>query len=114
MSIKDKIIKQAVKDDEWLEKAKNRQSNESWLEISFSIALKVLRHLRKNKISQKSIAKQMGCSPQYLSKLLKGKENLTLETICKLQNILGIPLIQIAESVEHVDGLANSETMINV
>ena len=102
MSLKDKIITQSVKDEDWIKKAKERQQNESWLEMSFLIALKILRYLRKHKISQKSLANQMGCSPQNISKILKGKENLTLETICKLQDILKIELIQIPENVEKI------------
>jgi hypothetical protein len=30
---------------------------------------------------------------QYVNKLIKGKENLTIETLSKLQNILKIPLL---------------------
>jgi hypothetical protein len=36
----------------------------------------------------------MGCSPQYVNKLLKGSENLTLETICKMEKVLQIKLIE--------------------
>lgn len=103
MSLKDKIIKQSVKDEEWLKKAKERHENERCLEMSFLIALKILRYLRKHKISQKSLAEQMGCSPQNINKILKGRENLTLETICKLQDILEIELIQISENFEKID-----------
>ena len=34
----------------------------------------------------------MGCSQQYVSKLLKGSENLTLETIAKLEEILDLEI----------------------
>ena len=36
----------------------------------------------------------MGCSPQYVSRLLKGEENLSLETICKLENALHESIMQ--------------------
>ncbi len=102
-SLKDKIITQSIDDTKWLVEAKQRQHDSDWLDISFQIALTILRYLRKNKISQKSIAEKMKCSPQYLSKILKGKENLTLETICKLQKILGISLITAQPLMLEVD-----------
>lgn len=97
-SIKDKIIQKSTKDREWGARVKRRQENEEWTSLSFKIAVQILKHLRLNQISQKSIAEKLDCSPQYLSKLLKGKENLTLETIWKLQNVLDITLIEISEA----------------
>ena len=35
----------------------------------------------------------IGVSPQYVNKIVKGKENLTLDTISKLEQALGIKLI---------------------
>lgn len=37
----------------------------------------------------------MGCSPQYVNKLLKGQENLQIETIFKIGKILGLKLIEV-------------------
>jgi transcriptional regulator with XRE-family HTH domain len=42
----------------------------------------------------------MGVSPQYINKVVRGKENLSLETICKLEHALGIQLIQVVSSFE--------------
>ncbi|MBR3567213.1 MAG: helix-turn-helix transcriptional regulator [Salinivirgaceae bacterium] len=36
-------------------------------------------------LTHKQLAERMHCSPQYVSRLLKGEENLSLETICKLE-----------------------------
>ena len=36
----------------------------------------------------------MGCTPQYVSRLLKGEENLSLETISKLENALNVAILQ--------------------
>lgn len=79
----------------WQENAKYQEENEEWLDISAKIALKVLRKLRKDNLSQKELAERMNVSPQQISKVVKGGENLTLETICKLENALGIKLIEI-------------------
>ena len=37
-------------------------------------------------------ASELGCTQQYVSLILKGKENLTLETIAKLESALQIDL----------------------
>jgi len=95
LSTKEKIISESKKDSTWISESEKRQLDEDWLELSFSIALKVLRYLRANKISQKKLAEQLDWSPQYLGKVLKGNENLTLETICKIQNATGLILIQV-------------------
>ena len=36
----------------------------------------------------------MNCSPQYISKVLKGQENLSLETLSKIEMALGISIIK--------------------
>jgi len=46
-------------------------------------------------MTQKKLAKLMGVSPQYINKVVKGKENLTLETITKIEQVLGITLIEV-------------------
>jgi transcriptional regulator with XRE-family HTH domain len=44
------------------------------------------------KLTQKQLAEQMGCSQQYVSKVLKGQENLSLETISKIEDCLNISI----------------------
>lgn len=95
MTIKEKIMKNAIPDETWLENAKKRQENRDWQAKSSAIALKVLRHIRKENITQKKLAEQLGCSPQNLSKILKGSKNLTLETICKLEKVTGLVLVEV-------------------
>ena len=36
-----------------------------------------------------------GVSPQYINKVVKGQENLSLETICKIERALVINLVQV-------------------
>ena len=45
-------------------------------------------------LTRQDVAIRMGCSPQYVSRLLKGEENLSLETICKLENALNMAILQ--------------------
>ena len=89
-----KLDRIAVLDTEWIKEAEYRQENNYWLRVSFSIALAVLRTLRKTGMTQREFAERMGCSPQYISKIVKGSENLTLETICKMEKVLQIKLIE--------------------
>ena len=89
-----KLKLMAVPDTEWIKEATFRQENEYWLDVSFDIAFAVLRTLRKKELTQRDLAELMGCSPQYISKILKGSENLTLETICKMEKVLQIKLIE--------------------
>lgn len=99
--IKQKLIQNSLKDSDWLAKAQWRQDNEVWLDISFSIAVKVASILSANKKtntspkSQVELAEALGCSAQYVNKLLRGKENLQIETICKIGRILGVKLIEV-------------------
>ena len=54
----------------------------------------MLNKMDELKMSQTALAKQLGCSQQYVSKLLKGGENLSLETISKIEKALTITIIQ--------------------
>lgn len=78
----------------WLEKAKWRENNHDWLEKSALIAIKILRALKEQQLSQKELAEKMQVSAQYISKIVKGSENLSLETISKLEWALNIRLIE--------------------
>jgi transcriptional regulator with XRE-family HTH domain len=85
----------AKEPSKWLENAQWRANNAGWLDKSAKIAFKILRELRAKKISQKDFAMQLGLSPQYVNKVVKGQENLTLETISKMEEVLGICLVHI-------------------
>ena len=82
----------------WHKDANERIANKAWQDKAFDIALKVIRHMRSNKVSQVTLAKDMGVTPQYINKILQGKENMTLETICRIESALGINLIEVAYS----------------
>ena len=55
--------------------------------------------MKQLNLTQNALAKRMGCTQQYVSKILKGKENMSLETLSKLEDALGISLI-LDDSVE--------------
>lgn len=80
-----------------------RKANKEWLRKSMAIAVSVLKQMREKKITQVELARQMGVSPQYVNKMLKGGENLTLETITKLEAILQVSLITVPVDQTKVD-----------
>lgn len=94
----DKLRKTAQpRSEEAQGRARWRRENREWLRMSQSIALQVLDYLHNAGLTQKELAERMGVSPAYIAKLVKGSENLSLETICKLHEALGIKLVYVAE-----------------
>lgn len=92
--------------------AKNRDriKNRAMLRESQNIALKVLDKLEEIRWSQRKLAKEMGVTPQQITKIVKGQENLTLETQIKLQSILKIPIL--ASYYENIEEKSISEVAI--
>jgi ribosome-binding protein aMBF1 (putative translation factor) len=78
---------------DWKAKAKYRRDNREWLKKSAAIAVRVLDALKAQNLSQKELAERMNISPQQISKIVKGQENLTLETISNLEIALGIQIM---------------------
>ena len=78
----------------WRERAEWRQQNKSWLRHSQRIAVKMLEKMDELGLTQKQLAELMGCSQQYVSKVLKGQENLSLETMSKIEDCLHISSLQ--------------------
>jgi transcriptional regulator with XRE-family HTH domain len=83
-----------------IDKNRARIKNRAMLRESQNIALKVLDKLDEIGWSQRKLAIEMGVSPQQITKIVKGQENLTLETQIKLQNILNIPILASFYEVE--------------
>ncbi len=82
--------------ENWIEFAAALEANKLWLDKSAEIAAAALSALRKSGMSKKELAERMGVKPQFLSRVLKGSENLTLETIAKLEMALDTQLIKTA------------------
>lgn len=80
---------------QWHKDVEQRAEEKPWKRRSQAVALAVLRTLRAKKMSQKELAKQLGVSPQLVNKWVKGKENFTFETVAKLEEALGIQLMEV-------------------
>ena len=78
----------------WREVFEYMDANETWLRYSQHIAMLMLDRMEELEMNQKQLAEKMNCSRQYISKVLKGRENLSLETLAKIENALGISIIK--------------------
>lgn len=78
----------------WREALEYRQENKIWLRYSQRIAMLMLDKMEEIGMNQKQLAEKMSCSQQYISKVLQGRENLSLETLAKIENALGISIIK--------------------
>ena len=92
------------------ERAEWRRANRDWLRKSQQIAMTIMSHMDELGMTQKELAQKLGVSPQYVNKVLRGTENLSLDTICKFEGILGCELIRtnaftIKHTVRVVNGL---------
>lgn len=91
------------KDNSVLKDIKERKANREMLKESQNIAFKVLIRLNELGWSQKDLAEAMKVSPQQINKIVKGTENLTLETQVKLQSVLKIAILaSYHEAKEHL------------
>lgn len=84
---------QSATPSHWLEQAQWERENRAWIRHSQYIAVIMLSRMDEMHLTQTSLAERMGCSQQYVSRILKGKENLSLETISKIEKALQMPII---------------------
>lgn len=98
MKTKEEIINnlkryQSATPSRWRENAEWRIANRKWLRYSQHIAMMMLDKMEELGLTQKSLAERMGCSQQYISRVLKGTENLSIETISKIENALNLSIL---------------------
>ena len=77
------------------EEARFRDENRDWLLKSALIALEIHRYLRLNGMTQSQLAEKLGISPAMVTKLLSGKENLSLKTICGIERVIQFELLKV-------------------
>lgn len=81
----------------FLSKLEYYRANKKWIDQSSKVAINVLEVLKQKGLSQKDLAQKMNVSAQQVNKILKGQQNLTFETISKLESALEISLIEIID-----------------
>ena len=76
------------------QEVKMQQETKEWVRYSQGIAAVMSKRMAELNLTQKMLAEKMGCTQQYISSVLKGEKNMSLETICKIENALGIEIIK--------------------
>lgn len=71
-----------------------KQDIRDWAEYSQAIASAMSKRMSELGLTQQMLAEKMNCTQQYISRVLKGQKNMSLETICKIKNALGIEIIK--------------------
>jgi len=84
----------------WLEETAKKLAIQGARKNARKVALRVLQLLRERDISQTELAERMGVSRQQVTKIVKGQENFTFETIDKLEKALNVTLMTIGAAVE--------------
>ncbi len=102
-SIKDTLNRLAhdAPESSWGKKIEERRAA-GGLKKSIKIAIKLNRILRQRGMKQNQLADLLGVSPQQVNKILKGRENLTLDTIERIEMVLGVDLITVLREDEKV------------
>lgn len=95
---------------ETIAKIETRKRNRDMIRESQRIAIKVITKIEELGWSRKELAKRLDVSPQQVSKITSGKENLTIETQIKLQQLLDIPIL--ASYYEAKPNTVDSESFV--
>ena len=76
----------------FVDDAKWRQENASWLKQSQCVACTIMDYMQNHHLSRNDVAEKLRVSPQYVSRILSGKMNFTLKTISLIEERLGLEL----------------------
>lgn len=84
-----------VQIDTSLEQTKNIIADDvdAWMLHSQTIVTIMSNRMEQLGMTQKALAMKMNCSQQYISKVLKGRENMSLETLCKIEKALDVKIL---------------------
>ena len=80
----------------FVEEANWREENAAWLKWSRSIALAIIDYMQDSGKTRSDIANLLGCSPQYVSKILSGRINFSFKTVSEIEEKLGIQVMELA------------------
>ena len=80
----------------FVDDAKWRRDNASWLKRSRRVAYAIMDYMQDNGLSLNDVAEKLGVNPQYISKILSGKVNFSFKTISEIEEGLGIEVFQAA------------------
>ena len=92
------LAKKQVGKPKWQAIAEWNESHKDALDDYVVIALRLINFMDQKGLQRKEVAERLGVSSQALGRILKGRQNLTLQTIRKIENVLGINLITVHHS----------------
>lgn len=69
---------------------RKEKENAGWLRWSRQFAVTFIGYMQDNGLKRAHLAARLGVSPQYVSKLLSGTENLSFKSIANIEDKLGI------------------------
>ena len=89
-----------MKKNNLFEARKKSVSNEakSLVDLSFKIVDRIHEILEYKGLSQKDLAQMMGKYEAEISKWMRGTHNFTIETIISIENVLGMPILRVADA----------------
>ena len=90
-----KFFENISKDETWVSNARQRREKRAASKYSFSLSQVIRGVLKEEGITIGVLAERLGCTVQNASKMLSGKENLTFETVEKIERVLSIKLLDI-------------------
>ncbi len=82
----------------FVEEATWRKENASWLRWSRQLAVTLIGYMQDNGMKRAELATKLGVTPQYVSKLLSGTENLSFKSIANIEERLGISCLLIVNA----------------
>ena len=88
----------ADKNSRWREHDVLQKENADWVTDAIIIAQRIMDALENQGLKQKDLASRLSITPQAVNKIIKGRQNLTLGTIRKIERALGICLISLQVS----------------
>lgn len=80
----------------FMEEAVWRKENANWLRWSQQLAVTLIGYMQDHGLKRAELALRLGVSPQYVSKLLSGTENLSFKSIANIEERLGISCLTMA------------------
>lgn len=87
-------------ESKWKKIAKWNRDHSDALQDYVIIAGRIRQVLKDKNWSQVYLSKKLGVSPQALTRILKGRQNLSLQTIRKIENVLEVRLISVHHEQE--------------
>ena len=66
--------------------------------LSFLIVDRIHAILEERGLKQKDLANMLGKKESEISKWMRGTHNFTIDTISSIENVLGSPILQVAEA----------------